>query len=252
VIPAGREERRLPFWDHVEILRRKLILTAVFFLLLVCAAFVFREVLLEFFLKPLEGIDVDLHYFKPQEKLVTYVKLAVIAGFAGTVPFLAGQITGFLLPAFGPRGRRNLVVAAVMVLLLFVGGGFLSYRIIAPTTLRFFVNLSRGDGIVPVWGMEHYIRLVTGLLIGVGLVFELPPVLLLLTGTGLVEVESLARGRKFALVVGFVTGALLTPPDIWTQIVVGVALYLLYEITLLIARLVARRRTADDRLTERI
>lgn len=246
---SGREERRLPFWDHLEILRRKLILSAVVFLVLSCAAFVFREHLLAFFLRPLEGIDVDLHYFKPQEKLVTYVKLAVIAGFAVTVPFLIGQIVSFLLPAFGRRGRRNLTLAAGSVLLLFAAGSFLAYRIIAPTALEFFVHLSRGDGIVPVWGMEHYIRLVTGLLIGVGLVFELPSVLLVLAGTGLVEVETLAKGRKFALVIGFATGAVLTPPDIWTQIVVGVTLYLLYEITLVIARLVARkRRVADDRL----
>ena len=247
----GREERRLPFWDHAEILRRKLILTAVFFLALSIVAFVFREYLLAFFLNPLEGVDVELHYFKPQEKLVTYVKLAVIAGFAGTVPFLACQIVAFLFPAFRRRGRGNLILGAGSVLLLFAAGTFLAYRIIAPTALEFFLRLSRGDGIVPVWGMEHYIRLVTSLLLGVGLVFELPPVLLLLAGSGIVEVESLAKGRKIALIVGFVTGAVLTPPDIWTQVVVGVALYLLYEITLVIARLVARRRTTDDRLVER-
>lgn len=224
MIRAGREERRLPFWDHMEILRRKLIVSAVFFLLATCIAFVFRDVLLEFFMRPLEGIDVDLHYFKPQEKLVTYIKLAVIAGFAGTVPFLAVQVISFLLPAFGRRGRLTLVLAAAAVLLLFAAGGFLAYRIIAPTALKFFVHLSRGDGIIPVWGMEHYIRLVTGLLIGVGLVFELPPVLLVLTGTGIIEADTLVKGRKFALIAGFIAGAVLTPPDIWTQAVVGVAL----------------------------
>ena len=148
--------------------------------------------------------------------------------------------------------RRKLILTAASVLLLFAAGGFLAYRIIAPTALEFFVRLSRGDGIVPVWGMEHYIRLVTSLLLGVGLVFELPPVLLLLAGTGIVEFETLAKGRRIALVVGFVTGAVLTPPDIWTQVVVGIALYLLYEATLIIARIFTRRRTTDERLAERI
>ncbi|MCF7929114.1 MAG: twin-arginine translocase subunit TatC [Spirochaetales bacterium] len=245
-----REEVRKPFLGHLDELRRKIFIAALVFFTTAGAAFYFSDILIAFLTGPIEGLDIQLHYFKPQEKFMTYIRVAAFAGLFAAIPFLLFQAARFVSPALHPHERKPLVLVLVSSFLLFLGGAYFSYAAIAPTALKFFVNFAGNDGVLPVWGMESYFRLLFGVILALGFSFQLPLILLFFLSIDFIDYDALRRGRRFAVLVAFIAGAVLTPPDVLTQLVVGISLYMLYEATLVVAAVMVRRRgrLADESL----
>ena len=238
---AGHE-KRMPFLDHLEELRKKLLVTLFFFLAATVAAFIFIEPIMTFLELPIDGYGLTLHYFKPHEKFFTYVKTAVFTGLVATVPFLIVQVGLFVSPALKSKEKRVFNLILFFLVLLFAGGCFFAYTAIAPTAFRFFIGFAAEDGVLPVWGIGAYYEVLFKVVFFIGLAFELPLILLFTVAVDILSVRALARGRKIALLVSFIFGAVLTPPDLFTQILVGSILYILYEVTILAAKLISRKR----------
>ncbi len=235
------------FLDHLEVLRRKLLLTGLIFVVFSGTALGFAGEIIEVIRSAAGTTAPEFVYIKPQEKVITYFQMAAFVGAIATFPFLLAQLTTFIWPALN-RGERRVVLASYLLMqLLFFGGVAFSGGIVAPFAVRFFATFAAGDDIAPVWSIGEYIKLVRGIVFGITLVFQTPLIMISLATSGVVPLDRLKKLRKVALVVSAIAGGVLTPPDVFTQLAVGTVLYALFELSLFVSGIVARtNRTIED------
>jgi sec-independent protein translocase protein TatC len=225
----------MPFWDHLEELRRRLILSGVVLIALAVVAFYFGDVLMAVLRRPLERArpDLELHLFGVPEAFVVRMKVAIAAGLAVGVPFFVFQLWRFVAP--GLRRREVRAVAPLLffsVVMLAVGVSF-AYFVVLPMGITFLLSFAR-DGLTPLLMLNEYFSFVATFVVAFGIVFQLPVVLVMLGRLGLVSSRTLARGRRVAAVGILVLSAVITPPDLVSQVAIGAPLYLLYEISVLL------------------
>ncbi|HEV7591054.1 MAG TPA: twin-arginine translocase subunit TatC [Longimicrobium sp.] len=240
--PAGE----MPFLDHLEELRWRLIwsLLAVTLCAIVGYVLVTRLDVLGLLVEPIKPFlhGTKLKYLSPTEPFFITLKLAISVGLVLASPIVIYQVWAFLAPALLPSERRIIVPALYMGLVLFALGVLMSYKIVLPMTLSFtmsFQTESLEQSIV----IGEYLAFVTRLLLAFGGVFELPVVVLILSAMGLVTPEFLSGKRRHAIVIITVLAAVLTPGDVITlTLMMMVPLILLYEFSIVLSRLVARRR----------
>jgi sec-independent protein translocase protein TatC len=240
--PAGE----MPFLDHLEELRWRLIWSLI--AVTVCAVagwfLVTRLDVLGLLVEPIKPFlhGTRLKYLSPTEPFFITLKLAVSVGLVLASPIVIYQVWAFLAPALLPSERRVIVPSLYLGLVLFALGVLMSYEVVLPMTLSFtmsFQTESLEQSIV----IGEYLSFVTRLLLAFGGVFELPVVVLILSAMGLVTPEFLSSKRRHAMVIITVLAALLTPGDVITlTLMMMVPLFLLYEFSIVLSRLVARRR----------
>jgi sec-independent protein translocase protein TatC len=248
--PAGE----MPFLDHLEELRWRLIWSLL--AVMVCAVagwfLVTRLDVLGLLVEPIKPFlhGTRLKYLSPTEPFFITLKLAVSVGLVLASPIVIYQVWAFLAPALLPSERRVIVPALYMGLVLFALGVLMAYELVLPMTLAFtmgFQTESLEQSIV----IGEYLGFVTRLLLAFGGVFELPVVVLILSAMGLVTPEFLSSKRRHAMVIITVLAALLTPGDVITlTLMMMVPLFLLYEFSIVLSRLVTRRRRLAAAATE--
>ena len=228
------------FNDHLEILRRKIIAVLFFFCCATALLFLLSESWVRFLQAPLEGLGVSLYYFKPYEKFLTYMRLSFWGGAALSVPFAVLQTALFVAPGLRANEMKYLILAGGLIPALFLAGAAFAYRFAAPLALRFFLFFGEGDNVLPLWGFGDYASFLFSLLLASGMLFQAPLLLLLFILFGLVSVETLSRLRPWIILGIALIAALLTPPDVVSQILLGVPLYLLFELVLVLGRFLKR------------
>ena len=224
------------FTDHLEELRGRMLIVLSFFLAAFLFLFFFSGKLVGFLQAPLEGLGLSLYYFKPYEKFMTYMRIAFWGGVVLSLPLCILQASFFVYPALRKNEVRFFLFAILAAPLLFAAGSAFAYRAIAPLAFRFFLSFSPGDNVLPFWGFGEYTSFLFTLMVAAGLVFLLPLLLLILVGTGLVSTRTLSRLRPWIIMAIALAAALLTPPDVVSQILLGVPLYLLFEGSLLLGK----------------
>lgn len=227
--------------EHLEELRRRIIAVLVVFFFATVAAFVFSSRIAAFLIVPLSSFQTHLYTFAPTEKFMAYLRLAAWTGAVVTTPFFCLQTALFLWPGLRGGEYRYAAVALFVVPAVFVLGAALCYRFMAPPVFGFFLRFEAGDGVAALWSLREYLSLLFGLMIASGLLLQLPPVLVLLIATGAVDPESVARRRPYIVLSIFFLAAVLTPPDVVSQIMLGVPLYLLFEGALFLGRAMRRK-----------
>ena len=228
------------FFDHLEVLRRKIIAVLFFFCCATALLFLLSERWVRFLQAPLEGLGVSLYYFKPYEKFLTYMRLSFWGGAALSVPLAVLQAALFVAPALRKNEMKYLILAGGLIQALFLAGAAFAYRFAAPLALRFFLFFGEGDNVLPLWGFGDYASFLFSLLLASGMLFQAPLLLLLFILFGLVSVETLSRLRPWIILGIALIAALLTPPDVVSQILLGVPLYLLFELVLVLGRFLKR------------
>jgi sec-independent protein translocase protein TatC len=229
---GGRDE----WTEHLEELRRRIIAVLAVFAAVTLPAFAFSEKLAAFLMAPLADLGVTLYAFNPAEKLLAYLHLAVWTGAICCAPFCLLQIGLFVWPALRGRERRWTLTALVAVPVLFMTGSGMAYRLLSPAVLRFFLRFAASDGIQPLWGFREYLSMLYALMFATGLLLQTPLLLLLSFALGIVTPRAAARFRPHIIILIFLAAAICTPPDVISQVALGVPLYLLFEITLFIGR----------------
>ena len=234
---SGEDGAALSEWtEHLEELRRRIIAILAVFTLVTVPAFVFSEYLAIFLMAPVADLGVALYTFDPAEKFLAYLHLAVWTGAVVSAPFCLLQIGLFVWPALKGKERRWTAAALAVVPVLFIAGAAAAYRFLSPTVLRFFLGFSSGDGIQPLWGFKEYLAMLFALMLAAGLLLQTPLLLLAAFAFGIVTPKTVARFRPHIIILIFLAAALCTPPDVISQVVMGVPLYLLFELTLFIGR----------------
>jgi sec-independent protein translocase protein TatC len=224
---------------HLEELRRRLIVCAGAWLATFLACYGFAESLFQYVAQPVRAVlpeGSSLVFINATEPFVTYLKIAAFAGLLLALPIIFWQIWRFV-----PLGRQKKGLALPFVLAssaCFAVGTWFGFRYVFPQIFRFLVNFGTGSGDIEAkLSMGNYLALSSKLLLAFGLVFELPIVIFFLARLGIVDHRWLARNRKYALLAAFVVGAVLTPPDVFSQLGLAVPFMVLYEVGILVARL---------------
>jgi sec-independent protein translocase protein TatC len=231
-------EKEMPFLDHLEELRWRLLksVISVFVLMVIC--FFFSDYILELLLFPGKQIDppVPLQVLKVQTVFIIKLEIALFAGIVFSLPVIFYQLWQFVAPGLVLTERKLLPVVVFASVFCFLLGGAFAYFIIIPYALQFFLSLAPID-IENKIALDFYIGFLLRLIIVFGVVFELPMLSLILAKFGLLTAEFMRKYRKYALVGAFILGAILTPPDPTTQVMLALPIIILYEISIYIAKI---------------
>jgi sec-independent protein translocase protein TatC len=245
-LPPQQPTGEMPFLDHLEELRWRLIWSLGAVILCAIGGFVLvtHFDVLGILVAPIKPFlhGTKLKYLSPTEPFFITLKLAVSVGFVLASPIVIYQVWAFLSPALLPTEKRLIIPSLYLGLVLFALGVLMSYEIALPMTLKFtmgFQTESLEQNIV----IGEYLSFVTRLLLAFGGVFELPVVVLILSAMGLVTPEFLAKKRRHAVVIITVLASVLTPGDVITlTLMMMVPLILLYELSIILSKVVYRRR----------
>ena len=243
------EQDKIPFTAHLEELRKRLIVCFIAVGIGFVLSYGFKEKLFDVLTKPLisvmEAGDKIIFTGLP-EAFFTYLKVAFLSGIILAAPVIFYQFWVFVAPGLYQRERRLLVPIVILSTIFFVGGALFGYFIVFPWGFKFFLGFA-SETIKPLPSMREYLSCSAKLLFAFGLVFELPLVVTFLARMGLVSIDFLKKNRKYALLLFFVGAAILTPPDVVTQIMMALPLMVLYEISIIGARIFGKKKIeADD------
>ena len=236
------EEPRQPILEHLNELRWRLVKSAVALTVGAIIAFFFRDWLFELLESPyrLAIDDTDaLAQFQVTEGFSVAMRLALFGGTLLASPVLLYQIWAFVNPALTARERKWTVPIAITLAVLFSGGVVFGYFIL-PRGLEFLLGIQ--SGLEPIIGVSSYISLALRFLLVFGLAFEFPVFLFAAAAAGLLSSQQLKQGRRWAVLIIVVLGAVVTPTgDPLTLLALSIPLYLLYEVTILLVKLILRK-----------
>ena len=246
------EDEKIPFTSHLEELRKRLITS--FIAIGVCAAvsFAFKEWLFNILVQPLVKVMEEgdtLIFTGLPEAFFTYLKVALLSGIIVASPIILYQFWMFVAPGLYAKERRLMMPIVLLSSFFFIGGALFGYFIVFPWGFKFFLGFAT-ETIRPLPSMKEYFAFSAKLLLAFGLVFELPLVLTFLAKLGIVSVEFLKKNRKYALLLFFVGSAILTPPDVVTQVMMAMPLMVLYEISIIGAKIFGKKKPAEDEAEE--
>jgi len=250
------DDRQLPLLDHLIELRNRLMWACGAILVGFMICYLFADHIYAFLVKPLADIYAGqtgrrMIYTGLTEAFFTYVKVAFWAGAFLTFPIVAAQLWLFIAPGLYRNEKQAFLPFLVATPILFFMGGAMAYYVVFPLAWRFFVSFETpgGPGTLPIEleaRVGEYLSLVMKLIFAFGLSFQLPVALTLMGRVGLVSAEALSRNRKFAIVGVFAVAAVITPPDIISQVTLAIPILILYEISIVAVRMVERRRAEAE------
>jgi sec-independent protein translocase protein TatC len=256
------ETKTMSFMDHLGDLRKKITVS----LIAVCVTFGFSfnysEQLLEFLMFPLRyTLDFSVKnrylYFIPQDKLHSTklvflapaegfwmnMKIAMVAAVILALPVIFQQLWSFISPGLHSKEKKYVVPFVVIATALFLVGGAFCFFIVLPFAMGFLLTYKIGDFMMPMLSVGQYTDFCLKFILAFGAVFELPIIIIFATRMGLVTTKTLAKNRKYAVLIAFIVAAILTPtPDAFNQILMAIPMILLYEVGILAARIFVRSK----------
>lgn len=257
----------MSFWSHLEELRSHLVRSAIAIVLLAIGAFIAKDFIFDYvILAPKEPYFITNRAFCYVSELLsapalcinkypvqiinielagqfkTHIIVSLIVGIIVAFPYILGEFWSFIKPALHPNERANSKGAVVVTSLLFLSGVCFSYFLIVPLTINFLGSYQVSALVENQIALRSYITTVTMVTFATGLVFELPVIVYFLSRVGLLTPEFMKKNRKIAFILIIALSAIITPPDVISQVLVGIPLYVLYEISIGISKRVNLQR----------
>ena len=234
---AKVDDHEMPFLDHLLELRQRLLRSIVVVAVLFIPGFIFRDQIYHFVSAPLTAflpggnmaaIDVASPFVMP-------LKLAAFTAFIAAMPYLLHQIWGFVAPGLYLREKKFALPLLVSSVSLFYAGMAFAYFVMFPVAFAFFAQMAP-EGVTLMTDINRYLNFVLKMFFAFGVAFEIPVATFLLVRSGLATADGIARKRPYVIVGCFLVGMLLTPPDPFTQILLAIPVWILFEVGILIAR----------------
>jgi sec-independent protein translocase protein TatC len=238
------KDEKQPFLGHLEELRRRLVVCAIAIGIGFVISYIFSKQLFSLLILPLTKVlpaESSLIFTSLPEMFIAYIKVALIAAIILAIPIIFYELWMFLVPALYQREKRYLIPFVSFSSILFVAGSLFGYLVVFPYGFQFFLSFATED-IQALPSVKQYFSFAIRLLLAFGLVFELPVVAFFMTKIGLINPESMKRFRKFAILCAFILSAILTPPDVATQIMMALPLIVLYEVSIIISKGAHRKK----------
>ena len=228
----------MSFLDHLEELRWRLIKALTSVLIGAIVIYFFIDQVIEILILPTRKLDLDLQVLKVQGMFLIKWGLAFVGGVILAIPVLTYQTWKFIIPGLLVNERKYLFPLIIFTFISFLAGVLFAYFVIIPFSLSFFTSLTAETiDVAYNFTLEGYLMYILWLIFGCGLLFQLPVVSIFFTKIGILTPAFLREYRKFAFVVFLILGAILTPPDPVSQILIVVPLIILYEFSILISKL---------------
>jgi sec-independent protein translocase protein TatC len=237
------EEDKIPFTAHLEELRTRLIRSFIAVGIGFAVCYGFKEKLFDILMFPLLSVmkgDTKMIFTGLPEAFFTYLKVAFLSGLLLASPVIIFEFWMFVSPGLYKKERILLIPIIILSSVFFLGGALFGYFIVFPYGFEFFLGFAN-ENIQAFPSMREYLSFASKMLLAFGLVFELPLVLTSMARLGIVSVDFLKKNRKYALLIFFTGAAILTPPDVVTQIMMAFPLMLLYEISIIGARIFGKK-----------
>jgi sec-independent protein translocase protein TatC len=231
-------EREQSFVNHFGELRKRLIITAAAFLILLVVGLVYVKNIYLFFMG---NLGYKLMVLGPSDIVSLYFHMASVFAMAGTIPIAAWQIWAFVKPALKPVERRATLAYIPGLFFLFIGGLAFGYFLIFPNIMRFLLKLG-GDLMTTSFTADKYFGFMINMTLPFGVAFELPLVSMFLTSIGLLNPFVLVRFRKIAYLLLVVVASMISPPEFMSHISVAIPLILIFEISVMVSKIVYKRK----------
>ncbi len=237
----------MPFLDHLEELRWRLIkalVSVVFFTIII---FYFSDPILEFMLKPALTTEaqVNLQVLKVQAIFIIKLEIALIVGIVFSIPVILYQLWAFVAPGLHKNERRFIWPIIAGAFVSFIGGAAFAYFLIIPYALEFFLGLAPTT-VENNIAVDFYFGFLIRIMVVFGIVFQMPVISVILSKLGLITPAFLKKYRRHAIVIFFVAAAILTPPDPTTQVMLAIPMLLLYEVTIWLSYIFYKKRSQEQ------
>jgi Twin arginine targeting (Tat) protein translocase TatC len=235
------KEKRLPISEHLEELRSRIIKSILIVIVLFFINWFFKAKILDIIKRPHSitmknlGLSQSLQVLSYQEGFYAYIKLCLITSIFMAYPIILYQIWRFVEAGLFKKERRYVKTFAPISYIAFVTGVLFGYYFLIPYGLQFLIKIL-GGGIQPMITMSQYISLVTMLTLALGIVFQLPLVMLFISKIGMLKAEDFIKWRLYAILIIFILAAVITPPDPFTQVMTALPMIILYEVGILAIR----------------
>ena len=238
------QEQVIKFSDHLEELRRRLIISGLSIALFAAISFVLSDILMEIISAPIAKRIHALYFFSPYEAFMIKFKVSFVSGTVLSAPVIFTQLWRFVSPGLYSREQRAIRPLIIFSTLLFGCGVLFAYFVVIPTALTFFLDFE-ASGLHPLISISSYLSFFLSFVLTFGLMFVLPLILVGLISLRVVNASVLSCQRKFVIVLIFILAAVLTPTaDILTQFLLAIPLWALFEISVWIGRRIERERVS--------
>lgn len=262
------EDSAAPLIEHLAELRTRLIHSVLYFIVGMVICFTVATPIFNFLTAPLcqvlgeRGQDCDLIFISPQEGFFVAIKVSLLGGFMLAFPFIANQMWRFVAPGLYKSEKGAFLPFLIASPFMFILGASFAFYVVTPLAYDFFLGfqqfgaegeavvgeeVTQGLSVVFQGSAQEYLNLTIKFIVAFGLCFQLPVLLTLMGKAGLVSAEGLGGVRKYAVVAILVLAALVTPPDVITQVILFVVVYGLYEVSIFLVRRVEKKREKDLR-----
>ncbi len=260
---ANPEEGKMSFWSHLEELRKRLVNMAIAIGIGFILCFSYSEEILGLLLLPMNatvnyGLTFPfitftpnktvqtLHFTTLTEPFMAHLKIGLVAGIILFVPFLLRQVWLFIAPGLLPRERRYAGQFVFFSTLFFAAGVAFCFLLLLPSAVPFLISY-KTEHLTPIIKIGDYISFTLTFMLATGAVFELPLLMILLGRMGIIQTESLTKFRKYAFLIAFIIGGIVTPtPDPFNMTIMSIPIYLLYELGILDVRILGRPKQGSD------
>lgn len=227
-------------WAHLNELRRRLVICLIAIAVGIIISFIFSDQLFKILVWPAKGIN--LIFIDVTEMLGTYMQVCLVAAIIVAMPVLVYQLIAFVAPALTAREKKYVWIVLPFIFLMFIAGVAFSYFVLLPPAMQFLISFG-ADIATPQIRIGNYVSLIGRLLLATGLIFETPVVTTFLARMGIISSKWMGQQRKWAIIVAFILGAIITPTlDPVNQTLVALPLIVLYEMSIWLAKLVEHRR----------
>jgi sec-independent protein translocase protein TatC len=264
---AKNKEAEMSFLEHLEVMRWHLLRSLAAVVILGVVAFIFKEIVFDrIILAPkepgfptnrwlcrlgeilnLKRICINQNPFKLQtvkmaEQFSVHIVVSLVAGIVIAFPYIFWEFWRFIVPALYEKEKRTATGAVFYTSLLFILGVAFGYYIIAPLSVNFLGNYRVSESVISAPTLRSYVQTVTSVVLAAGIVFQLPILVYFLSKVGLVTPTFLKRYRRHSVIVIVTVSAIITPPDVFSQVLVALPLMLLYEISIGISKRIVRQQ----------
>jgi sec-independent protein translocase protein TatC len=240
-------DTKLPFIAHLKELRDRLVVCLVGVGIAFIITYIFKEEIFAFLMRPFVEIMPAQSAFiftAVTEAFLTYFKISIVAALFLASPVILYEIWMFVAPGLYETEKRYVVPFIVFGSLCFITGGLFCYFVVLPYIYHFFVSYA-GPTIIPMPALKDYMNLTLKLIIAFGLIFQMPLLAYYLSKAGVIKYRTLARKRRYALLAIVIVSAVITPPEVTSQLLMALPMYGLFEVSIIIARVFGKKERPD-------